>query len=137
MRRMSHELSSQQFVGRADELGWLERTLASAAEGPAATVVVGGEAGVGKTRLVRELAARAAAGGALTLSGGCVDIGDGRLPFGPFVEALRTLVRDLDAAALDELFAIGRAELARLLPELGPVRAEADPSSASAQGRLF
>lgn len=54
-------VSSLRFVGRATELHRLEELLAGAAAGSAATLVVGGEAGVGKTRLLREfLAGRAA-----------------------------------------------------------------------------
>src|SRR6266511_2596191 len=77
------------FVGRADELGHLERALAAAAEGSPKVVLVKGEAGVGKTRLVDEFVRQAEAGGARVLVGGCVDIGGGSLPYGPVVEALR------------------------------------------------
>src|SRR6266540_4004484 len=50
-----------------------------------------GEAGVGKTRLVSELLARARAHGALTLVGGCLDVGEGVVAYAPMVEALRPL----------------------------------------------
>ena len=54
-------------------------------------MVLAGEASVGKTRLVTELAGEAAANGVLTLVGGCLDVGDGTLPYAPVVEALRSL----------------------------------------------
>jgi AAA ATPase domain len=77
------------------------------------------QAGVGKTRLVAEFAGRARAAGARVLAGGCVRLGEDALPYVPFSEALRGLVRSLDPAALDALVGEGRAELARLVPDLG------------------
>ena len=66
-------------------------------------MLVGGEAGIGKTRLVEEFAGRVRARGARVLTGECLGIGDGGLPFAPFVAALRELVRGVapeDLAAL-------------------------------------
>jgi predicted ATPase len=66
-------------------------------------VVIGGEAGVGKTRLVEQLAATARERGVRVLGGGCVPLGEEGLPFAPVIEALRGLADDLDA---DELQAV-------------------------------
>jgi len=96
------------FVGRADELGHLERALAAAAEGSPKVVLVKGEAGVGKTRLVDEFVRQAEAGGARVLVGGCVDIGGGSLPYGPVVEALR----ESDGGALRVLLDPEHGEIA-------------------------
>ncbi|MFF4350737.1 AAA family ATPase [Streptomyces sp. NPDC001530] len=106
------------FVGRADELGVLNDALARAAAGEPQALLLGGEAGVGKTRLLEEFAAAAGREGAVVAYGGCVEIGADGLPFAPFSTALRTLRRHLP----DELAtaAAGQEEeLARLLPELG------------------
>ncbi|WP_051854931.1 helix-turn-helix transcriptional regulator [Streptomyces sp. NRRL B-1347] len=108
------------FVGRADELRVLNDALARAAA-PAAgepqALLLGGEAGVGKTRLLEEFEAAAVAAGALVVVGGCVEIGADGLPFAPFSSALRALREQLPAE-----FAAAAAgqeeELARLLPEL-------------------
>jgi predicted ATP-dependent serine protease len=62
-------LLTEQIVGRADELGSLEDELAELGKGRAAVVELVGEPGIGKTRLLAELAARAAARGYLVLSG--------------------------------------------------------------------
>ncbi|QNP75704.1 AAA family ATPase [Streptomyces roseirectus] len=106
------------FVGRADELGSLNDALARAAAGEPQALVVGGEAGVGKTRLVEEFGAGAERQGAVVALGGCVEIGADGLPFAPFSTALRALRRalpeELAAAAAGQ-----EEELARLLPELG------------------
>ncbi|MEU7338876.1 MULTISPECIES: AAA family ATPase [unclassified Streptomyces] len=115
------------FVGRADELGVLREALARAAGGSGArtpgtgepqALLLGGEAGVGKTRLIEEFATVADREGAVFAVGGCVEIGADGLPFAPFSTALRALRRLLP----DELAAAAAGqedELARLLPELG------------------
>ena len=83
-------ISSPAFVGRAQEI---ERLLAAfksaAADEGAATVLLGGEAGVGKTRLVAELASRVREAGGIVLAGSCLDLTNAALPFGPVVQALR------------------------------------------------
>ena len=87
---MPGRVSSPQFVGREPELGQLEDAFkAAAAEERATTVLLGGEAGVGKTRLVAELAGRVRAAGGLVLSGSCLELANAPLPFGPLVQALR------------------------------------------------
>ena len=90
--------STLPFVGRSAELERL-RTLMPSAEGEGSRVVLlGGEPGSGKSRLVREFAAEATADGALVLYGACD--AEVRNPYGPFVEALDQLVRATEA---DEL----------------------------------
>ncbi|MBZ6294149.1 AAA family ATPase [Streptomyces olivaceus] len=108
------------FVGRTGELDTLHDALAraSATGGEPQALLLGGEAGVGKTRLVEEFAAAAGLRGAVVALGGCVEIGGDGLPFAPFSTALRALRRRLP----DELAGAARGqeeELARLLPELG------------------
>ncbi|WP_067271985.1 helix-turn-helix transcriptional regulator [Streptomyces jeddahensis] len=87
-------------------------------QGEPQALLVGGEAGVGKTRLIEEFAARARLEGAVVAVGGCVEIGADGLPFAPFSTALRALRTQLP----DELAAATAGqeeELARLVPELG------------------
>jgi predicted ATPase len=109
------------LVGRVGELAALDAAWAGVGRGEPATVLVGGEAGVGKSRLVEEFGARALAGGVVrVLSGCCVDLGAEGLPFAPFTGVLRELVRDLGADGVAALLpGQGVLELARLLPELG------------------
>ncbi|MFG2958564.1 AAA family ATPase [Streptomyces sp. NPDC048291] len=106
------------FVGRNDELDTLNDALERAGAAEPQALLLGGEAGVGKTRLVEEFATAACRRGAVVALGGCVEIGADGLPFAPFSTALRAL----RAALPDELAeaAAGQEdELARLLPELG------------------
>src|SRR5512147_1712494 len=92
MDGVATRVSSPLFIGRQTELGILTEAVDRAAAGMASTILIGGDAGIGKTRLVTELAAHASAAGALVLEGGCVALGDGGgLPFAPIVEALRRL----------------------------------------------
>ena len=83
-------------------------------------MLLGGEAGVGKTRLVEEAAARARAAGARVLAGSCIELGGEGLPFGPLAHAFRSLMRDTSPEELDALLGPARSELARVLPDLDP-----------------
>ena len=115
---MGVTLISPVLVGREAELAVLTGAVERAAAGDAAVVIVGGEAGVGKTRLVEEVAKRARS--ARVLSGACVEIGGDALPLAPLVDALRSLVRTTPAAQLDLLLGTARGPLGRLVPELDP-----------------
>ena len=116
---MQPGLVSPVLVGRGEELGGLMEALQAARAGEPAVVVLGGEAGVGKTRLVEEAAMRALDSGARVLTGSCIELGGRGLPLSPVVDALRSLIRTMDPDELDELLGPARPELARLLPELG------------------
>src|SRR5919197_491387 len=128
-------VTSSTFVGRSMEMGELEVAFADAAAGRPALAFVAGDSGVGKTRLVDELASRAKASGGRVLSGDCVELGEGELPYAPVVAALRALARTHDPI-LDELPPAVRTELATLLPELADT-APPNPGDATAQSRLF
>ena len=145
MGNVSRRSSSPIFVGRRPELERLEAALEAAASGRPSLVLVAGEAGVGKTRLITEFSARASAGGARTLGGGCLDLGEGGLPFAPFAEALKALVKDLgreSEAAVEAVFGSSGHVLAGLVPDLRTVMPAdsqpVDPSDqARRQARLF
>lgn len=111
--------------------------LARAATGEAGAVFIGGEAGVGKTRLVSELERLPEASTLRFLVGGCVDVGGSELPYAPLLGALRILVRDTEPRVLEELVEPGRDELARLLPEFQASGAPGPTVDPLAQGRLF
>ncbi|MER7405139.1 AAA family ATPase [Streptomyces sp. NPDC000070] len=106
------------FVGRAEELGTLLDALARSRGGEPQALLIGGEAGVGKTRLVEEFATAARRRGAVVALGGCVEIGADGLPFAAFSTALRALRSELPGE-LAAAAAGQEEELARLLPELG------------------
>ena len=104
------------FVGRSAELETL-RALLPRAEGEGRRVVLlAGEPGSGKSRVVREFAGSAARSGALVLYGACDAVV--RTPYGPFVEALEHLVRTTDPGELRKALGPAGGELTRLLPDL-------------------
>jgi len=82
---MGGRVASPTLVGRIEELQLFDAARVRAADGEPAVVLVGGEAGVGKTRLVAELRARCAADGMRVLYGGCVPLGGEALPYAPIV----------------------------------------------------
>ena len=104
------------FVGRGEPLHRLEELWKEAVAGERRVALVAGEPGVGKTRLVAELARKAHAVGTVVLAGRCdEDLG---VPFQPFVEALRHLVDHVEASELPRRLGRYAGELERLLPGL-------------------
>ena len=92
-------------------------------------IVIAGDAGVGKSRLVAELERRATADGKLVLVGECLELTDGELPYAAVVSALRPVLHHELAA---DVFSAGeRQQLSRLWPELG-----GEPEAGSAAGPL-
>ena len=118
---VTRRISSPVFVGRRAELDRLKDAFDRASAGRPALVLVAGEAGVGKSRLLAEFSAHVEAAGGRTLSGGCLDLGEGSLPYAPFVEALRSLARELSLEARAAAFGSVPAELASLVPDLRSV----------------
>src|SRR5690348_15434337 len=79
--------ASPVLVGRERELGLLRDCLAAALAGRGALVLIGGEAGIGKTMLAEALLAEAQGQGALVAMGRCYDLSE-TPPYGPWTEAL-------------------------------------------------
>lgn len=86
------------IVGRAEELARLTAHVDRAVQGRPSAVLVAGDAGVGKTRLLDELARQATARGVRVLTGHCVDLGEVGLPYLPFVDLLRPVAGDREPA---------------------------------------
>ena len=100
---MTSRLSSPLFVGRTAELDELHEALDAARSGAVRVVLVGGEAGVGKSRLLREFAAQARRAGAQVAGGAALPFGEDGPPYAPVVDALRRLGRDLSPERLADL----------------------------------
>jgi DNA-binding CsgD family transcriptional regulator/tetratricopeptide (TPR) repeat protein len=128
------------FIGRDAELKRLSAALGAADRGEPQAVLIGGEAGVGKTRLTEEFLAAARGTGAVAAVGACVEIGADGLPFAPVSTALRALYGEL-GPELPAAVAGQEAELARLLPELGEGRGapggSREPHDENGRVRLF
>jgi DNA-binding CsgD family transcriptional regulator/tetratricopeptide (TPR) repeat protein len=126
------------LIGRGEQLTALEEALTAVGRGEPAAVLLGGETGVGKTRLVTEFAERVASQ-SRALIGNCLELGAAGLPFAPFTAVLRQLVGDLGVDGVRALLA-GRsgAELGRLLPELAdPAGLPDEAYQGEARARLF
>jgi DNA-binding CsgD family transcriptional regulator/tetratricopeptide (TPR) repeat protein len=105
------------FVGRRDELAELASAGAGVAgSGRGQLVVIAGDAGVGKSRLVCEFLDRASRDGWMTATGGCVDVAAGALTYAALIEILRYLDRHLGQDVMAELAGMGIDDLAPLLP---------------------
>ncbi|WP_165400234.1 ATP-binding protein [Motilibacter rhizosphaerae] len=123
------------LVGREPALERLGGALAAAVSGEPRVVLLAGEAGIGKTRLVEELVPRAERAGARVLVGACVELGEDGVAFAPVVAALRSMARALPEDEVERVLGPARAGLARLVPELGPAPAPA--AGELGRGQLF
>ena len=108
---------AEHLVGRTAELDAFDRALTGLEQGGSAAIEVIGEPGIGKTRLLAELAARADAQGGLVLSGSASEL-ERDLPFCVFVDALDEYIRGLESRRLEALEEDVRAELATVFPSL-------------------
>jgi len=144
---MAGALSSLAIVGRGAELDVLQGAFRRVEAGQPAMVIIGGDAGIGKSRLVTEFGVRARDAGARVLVGGCLNLDGGGIAYGPVLEALRALGDELTPAQVSELIGDVGPELVALAPQLaryiqGPdVPADelrpAGPSTSMDQSRLF
>ena len=105
------------FVGRANELARLEGFLAGAMKAQGSIAMIGGEPGVGKTRLALELAEEARREGAIVFMGACYEV-ETATPFAPFVEILAATARTVPKDVFREIVGDSGPELARFYPEL-------------------
>jgi tetratricopeptide (TPR) repeat protein len=128
------------FVGRGGEMEQVVAALEAALEGAGAVFLVGGEPGIGKSRLAEEVSIRARVRGFGVLWGRCWEEG-GAPAYWPWVQCIRSLMRHRGAAVVAPDLAARAAEVAQLVPELRdlipgiPQPAEADPETA--RFRLF
>ncbi len=140
MEDVSSRMVSSIFAGRETELTMLAGAFEQAASAVSTTVVLGGEAGAGKSRLVSEFTDRVSKAtgpeGVLILTGSCLEMSLAGLPYAPFTAALRQLTRERGTADVTALLPSQAAgDLARLLPDFG--EPTADPDASTARARLF
>ncbi len=130
-------LAPSAFVGREVEVETLTRVLDAARSGSGRVVLASGEAGIGKTRLVDELARLASAGGFDVFVGRCYEV-EGAPAFWPWIQVLRALVRQRQTATFAAELGAAASDLAALVPELGaPVTTAVPNDPAVARFLLF
>ena len=119
-------MSAPAMIGRDADLARLDERLDEVRAGAPFTVIIGGEAGIGKTRLIREFEAGLPSD-VLLLAGQCVDLGSVAAPYAPVKTALRTLVAEVGAERVLDAVGPGRAALDR-----APARARRRPRPTAA-----
>jgi DNA-binding CsgD family transcriptional regulator len=124
------------LVGRNAEFARLLTLLDDAASGHAVVALIGGDAGVGKTRLVTEMTRLAAGQGFTVLSGHCAELGES-VPYLPLADALRGATRAPGAAPGLAGALASRPLLGRLLPESGPAASAAGDGVGMARQQMF
>jgi DNA-binding SARP family transcriptional activator len=124
-----------ELVGRRGEIAALHQALEQTLEVGARVVIVTGEAGIGKTRLIEEFAAEVATRGFRMLSAGC-HATEQPLPFRPWVDALRAEGSGLDLGLVSQLSPPTRRQLGRVFPELVE-DAHLNQSTVNESGFLF
>lgn len=125
---MSSFGSSSAMVGRDADLALVHRGFGNAVDGTPAALLVEGEAGIGKSRLLREFAAEVADRADVHV-GWCLDLGPARTPYGPLTGILRSLVSTVGADEVREAVGVGAEALGMLLPELVAVPSERERTS--------
>lgn len=118
------DAAGSRLIGRLNETKALAGVLEQAALGHPGAMVIHGEAGVGKTRLVKEVCARVLGEGYEVLWGSCVHFGAASLSYAPMISALDRWASQADRMVAAEVFADAE-ELTALLPSMG-VRASAE-----------
>ena len=130
--------SSSRLVGREQEMSIMRAGLEGALRGVPSVMLLVGEAGVGKTRLLRELEAIAHHDGMLVMHGECLELSVGEVPYAPIAAALRNADRSVITTALSELPQDARRQLARVFPDtVRDEAADSAPDDVFGQARLF
>ncbi len=114
---------SAAMVGRDAELAMVRARFDRAVAGEPAALLIEGEAGIGKSRLLREFGAEVA-NRADVHGGWCLDLGASRTPFGPITGILRSIVATLGADRVRDQLGVGVTALGMLMPELSPTARE-------------
>jgi len=118
-------LLTDQFVGRAEELGSFDQVLGEVDQGSPSAIALIGEPGIGKTRFLAEFAGSADQQGRLVLSGSASEL-ERDLPFSVFVDALDEYLRGLDPDRLTGLDEDVRTELSQVFPSLSALATAGD-----------
>jgi DNA-binding NarL/FixJ family response regulator/tetratricopeptide (TPR) repeat protein len=118
-------LLTEQFVGRAEELGSFDEVLSQVDQGNPSAIALIGEPGIGKTRFLAEFARSADQAGRLVLSGSASEL-ERDLPFSVFVDALDEYLRGLDPNRLAVLDEDVRTELSHVFPSLSALATTGD-----------
>ncbi|MFN2526105.1 MAG: AAA family ATPase [Actinomycetota bacterium] len=111
-------LTAADFVGRESHIRELSRAIDEATAGKTTLLLISGEPGIGKTRLVEEARSHATSLGAEIHWGRCWTE-EGAPAYWPWVQVIRSLAQSRDNEAMKDLLGVGAGEVAQIVPELG------------------
>jgi DNA-binding CsgD family transcriptional regulator len=124
---LQHGIVCPVLIGRAPHLALLGQQLGRAHDGDGVTVLISGEAGVGKSRLLRAATEEAKGRGFLVLQGASFEA-DSALPFAPFLDLVRTFVTATSPSVVAHALSPAGPELLGLFPELGWIFSDTEPA---------
>jgi DNA-binding CsgD family transcriptional regulator len=137
---LHHDVLCPSLIGRDAELAAVRRVLGNAREGNGAVALIAGEAGVGKSRLLRAMTGEARDTGFFTLHGACFEA-ERSLPYAPLLDLVRLLGGSSSPALVAHVFEPAAAELVAIFPELHSLLPDATPTPSidpeSDKRRLF
>jgi len=124
---LDHDVVCPTLIGREPQLAGLRRVLTRAREGNGGVALIVGEAGVGKSRLLRAMTDEARESGFFVLSGACFEA-ERSIPYAPLLDLVRLFAGAASPAVVAHVLAPAASELVTIFPELGPVLPDATPN---------
>ena len=124
---LDHDVVCPTLIGRESQIAGLRRILARAREGNGGVALIVGEAGVGKSRLLRAMNDEARGGGFFVLSGACFEA-ERSIPYAPLLDLVRLFAGVASPALVAHVLAPAASELVTIFPELGPLLPDAKPN---------
>jgi len=125
---LDHDVVCPTLIGREPQLAGLRRVLTRGREGNGGVALIVGEAGVGKSRLLRAMTDQAREAGFFVLSGACFEA-ERSIPYAPLLDLVRLFAGAASPAVVAHVLAPAASELVTIFPELGPVLPDATPNS--------
>ena len=137
---LQHDVVCPTLIGRGAQIDALRKVLAQASEGNGRVALIVGEAGVGKSRLLRAMTDEARAQGFFVLQGACFEA-ERSIPYAPLLDLVRLFASTAPPAVVAHVLRPAANDLVSIFPELQPLLPEATPSASvdpeSDRRRLF
>src|SRR6185295_5961845 len=125
--QLQHDVVCPTLVGRDSQVAAVRRVLTRAKEGNGTVALIVGEAGVGKSRLLRVMTEEARSAGFFVLQGACFEA-ERSIPYAPLLDLVRLFAGAASPAVVAHVLAPAASELVTIFPELGPVLPDATPN---------
>lgn len=137
---LHHDVVCPTIIGRESQMDSMRRVLAQGREGSGRVALIVGEAGVGKTRILRAMIDEARTTGFFVVQGACFEA-ERAIPYAPLLDLVRLFAGSTSTAVLSHVFAPAATELVTMFPELRPLLPDAPPAAGidpeSDRRRLF